>query len=141
MTVSTAFLLLHSLAIAGRPDASGATEAVDTLLAYIEAGDARDIGAVQRLTHDAFRVVAQMPGAEGPTVMPRKTYLDLLEGGKIGGTPRETQVTVVLHDDAFATIKGTLDSDAAHFDSTWTLVRAEGRWLVVQDSTVFSPNP
>lgn len=141
MTVSTAFLLLHSLAMAGRPDSSGATEAVDAVLAYVEAGDSRDLRALKSLTHESFRVVARMPGAEEPSVMPRATYLDLLKAGKIGGTPRETQLTAVLHDAVFATVKGTLDSDAAHFDSTWTLVRTEGRWLVVQDTTVFTPTP
>lgn len=124
-------LLVLSSAFAGP---AAPTDAVDT---FVRAGDARDVSALETVLHPDFRVVAQMP--DGVSVLPRATYLSLIQGGKIGGVPRTADYDVVMHQGDLATVKGTLDSAAAHFDCTWTLAKGEGGWTVIQDAVVYSP--
>ncbi|MFT4621707.1 MAG: hypothetical protein ACI8PZ_000359 [Myxococcota bacterium] len=76
---------------------------------------------------------------DGVSVLPRAVYLDLIRGGKIGGTPRTASVEVVHVTDDLATVKGTLDSDSAHFDCVWTVARTDGAWRILQDTVVYAP--
>jgi len=70
---------------------------------------------------------------------PSSSYLGLIEGGKIGGEARAQEVHAVMTRGDLATVKGTLTSPTASFDCTWSLVRGEGGWQVVQDLVVFEP--
>lgn len=104
---------------------------------FVQAGDARDASTLEAVLHPSFRVVAQMP--DGLTVMDRPLYLSLMEQKKIGGVPRETTVHTVLLQGDLATVRGTLVSEQAHFDCTWTLAKDGGSWQVLQDAVVFRP--
>ncbi|MFK7929725.1 MAG: nuclear transport factor 2 family protein [Myxococcota bacterium] len=124
-------LLLITSALAGP---AVPTDAVES---FILAGDSQDVPALEAVLHKDFRVVAQMP--DGVSVMPRSQYISLIRGGKIGGVPRTTVFDVVMHSGDLATVKGRLDSSAAHFDCTWTLARGDRGWQVIQDAVAFSP--
>ncbi len=128
-------LLLSNLAVADRPSQMDAP--AQAVRAYLDAGDTHDVSALKRTTHADFRVVARMP--DGLSVLDRDTYVSLIEAKKIGGSPRASSFTAVLNSGDLATVKGTLSSAAAHFDSTWTLARTDEGWKVVQDPTVFAP--
>ena len=125
--------ILHSLLAA----AAATPSPVDAVEAFVRAGDRRDVQALEGVMHPDFRVLARMP--DGLSVMPRSVYLDLIKGGKIGGVTRETDVDVVLLQGDLATVKGTLDSAAAHFDCTWTVAKTSAGWQVIQDAVVFAP--
>ena len=123
--------LLHSLAHA-------ATNApLEAVKHFVQAGDLRDLPGLEQVLHPEFRVVARMP--DGVSVLPRELYLTLVKGEKIGGVPRKGTYQLVMETQDLATIKGTLDSAAAHFDCTWTVVRGPSGWQVIQDAVVFAP--
>ncbi|MEZ4317467.1 MAG: nuclear transport factor 2 family protein [Myxococcota bacterium] len=126
-------VLLTSAALAG-PAFDDPKEAVR---AFVDAADAQDTAKLEKALHPEFRVVAQMP--DGVSVLSRETYVGLVGAKKIGGTPRKQAYDAVVRTGDLATVKGTLDSEAAHFDSTWTVVRTDAGWQVVQDATVFEP--
>ena len=110
---------------------------VDAVEAFVRAGDGRDLEALEQVLHDDFRVVAQMPS--GVSVIDRASYLGLVRGEKIGGEAREQQVHAVMESGDLATVKGSLQSATAAFDCTWSLVKVDGAWRVVQDLVVFRP--
>ena len=112
-------------------------EPVDAVRALVQAADAQAVGDLEKVLHADFRVVAQMPS--GVSVMTREAYVGLVEAKKIGGKPRKQDLQEVSQSGDIATVRGTLDSEAAHFDSVWTVVRTDKGWQVVQDATVFSP--
>jgi hypothetical protein len=124
------FVLLGT-ALAGSPDALQAVQA------FVRAGDERDVASLERVLHDDFRVVVRMP--DGLSVMSRDLYVKLVTSGKIGGTPRTADFDVVMLSDDLATVKGSLDSSAAHFDCTWTVANGAAGWQVIQDAVVFAP--
>lgn len=126
-------LLLLQTALAGSPP----PEPAAAVEAFVNAGDTRDVTRLEAVLHPDFRVLAQMP--DGLSVMDRATYLQLITAGTIGGSPRSRDLDVVMLSGDLATVKGTLDSTAAHFDCTWTLARSAGGWQVVQDAVVYVP--
>lgn len=104
---------------------------------FVAAGDRRDAQILASVLHPDFRVLARMP--DGLQVMDRALYLSLVDQEKIGGVPRETTVHTVLLQGDLATVRGSLASAKADFDCTWTLVRQDDDWRVIQDAVVFRP--
>lgn len=52
---------------------------------------------------------------------------------------RDVQVLDVTVDGTLAHASVVLTSEAARFESTYTLTRRDGRWYLLQDATVFTP--
>ncbi len=120
-------------ATAGAPD-DAITAAVR---AYVKGGDAQDRAKVEEVTHTSFRVIASMGGAGDVSFMSRDDYLGLLDAKKIGGTPRTVKVEWTKSMGNVANAKVQLESKAARFDSLFTLVKKDGRWVVVEDVVRF----
>ncbi|MDP2316793.1 MAG: nuclear transport factor 2 family protein [Pseudomonadota bacterium] len=127
-------LLLSAAAVPADPAVTTA------VLAFASAGDARDIAAIEAATHPEFRVLFAVAGAPGVRILPRATYVQMAREGKVGGTSRAVEVAAVDLRGDLAWAAVTLESAAARFDSVMTLARVDGRWLVVEDATLYAPN-
>lgn len=107
--------------------------------AFAQAGDRRDVQAMEALLHPEFRVVFAMLGTGGVKLMTRAAYLAALRAGQIGGDMRQVQITAMESLDQVATVRARLRSEKATFDSVFTLVRDGGRWRIIQDTTLLTP--
>lgn len=110
--------------------------AQDAVLAFVKAGDERNIAVLEKLIHENFRALAHPPGTTiaKPVIEGRANYLALIQEGKIGGKPR----TVSLHSadvwNNTAIVRLEMESAELHFSSTLSLFYAlETGWQIVHD--------
>ena len=128
----TAVLILTGSQAEAGPSAD---DAIRTAVArFIEAGDKQDAQAVGRLTAPEFRVVFQVNGANGTTVLNRDTYRKMLTEGKLGGQPRQVEVRAVRQHGRLAHVELKLHRADATFDGVMTLVADDKDWKVIQDA-------
>ena len=60
-----------------------------TIVDFLHAADARDLTQLQTILHPDFRVIAnKVLGADKINILPKSSYLNLMEAGKIGGDKR-----------------------------------------------------
>ena len=109
------------------------------VLSFATAADNRDVTALEGLLDESFRVVFTVKGSDEVSTIDRATYLSLLQAGKLGGVPRDVQVSQAASTGALASAKASLTSSAAFFESEYTLVQRRGQWRLLQDATVFTP--
>lgn len=136
----TAGLLAGALVSApgdGLAGSSPEDEVRAAVRAYVAGADAQDTAAVEKTVHPAFRVVASMGGTGEISLMSKADYLKLLDAKKIGGAKRKVTMEWTKQKGNIAFVKAVLDSDAARFDALYTVVRHEGRWVVVEDAVRF----
>jgi hypothetical protein len=112
---------------------------VDAVRAFAAAADARDLTAMEALLDGGFQIAFTVKGSGEVSALSRAVYLSLLKEGKAGGLPRRVEVLAVAVDGALARATAVLESDAARFESAYTLARRDGRWILLQDATVFAP--
>ncbi|MFN3198220.1 MAG: nuclear transport factor 2 family protein [Bradymonadia bacterium] len=110
-----------------------------TLQAFMDAGASRDVGALEKMLHADFRVVFNIVGKPGVTVLDRAGYLGLMKAGKIGGKPMSPIWHHSLVAEDMAQIRATSTRADGRFEQVFTLVRIEGRWQLVADSTILYP--
>lgn len=127
---------LASAAVAGESEASAVKDAVT---AFAVAGDTQDLAAMTQVLHPEFRVVFVTKGQPGLTVLPRATYLSMLEAGKLGGSPRTVTFGTIDSQDGLAVVHAEMQREGARFHSTLNLAQVDGAWQVVQDAVVFQP--
>lgn len=102
--------------------------------AYVAAGDKRDVGTLDRMMHGDFRVVVTMGASGEVSTMSKADYLGLMKAKKIGGDARTVELEWSKPSGNIAFAKATLRSDKATFDSLFTLVRKDGKWIVISDA-------
>lgn len=123
---------------------NGATEsnnlskkaAQDAVLAFIKAGDDRNIVALEKLIHENFRALAHPPGTTivQPVIESRAHYLTLIQEGKIGGKPRTVSLQSADVWTNTAIVRVEMESTELHFSSTFSLFYApETGWQIVHD--------
>lgn len=118
------------------------TSAVDrsqlraALEAYVLAGDARDLGAMETIMHPLFRAVVQFKGSPQVNIMSRSDMLGLLKSGKIGGEPRAISFHGVETRGDVGSARATLQSSALRFHALYSFVRENGEWRMIQDSVL-----
>ncbi len=105
---------------------------------FTKGGDARNIGALERVLHADFRVVLSMR-QKPVSSMSRAQYLGLIKAGKIGGKPRSVKILWTQTKGDLGFVSATLKGGAATFDTVYTLVREDGQWRIIQDAVLFSP--
>lgn len=65
----------------------------DAVLQFIEAGDSRNLVALDAVLHPEFRVIAnQLNGGTTTAVINRSDYLALIDSGKLGGDKRTVKI-------------------------------------------------
>ncbi len=122
-------------------DESALKERVST---FIEAGDTRDLSALEEVLHADFRVlVNQFMGGPDVTLINKEAYIGMVRDEKIGGLARSIEFRHLSIHDHTAVVEVHLESEAALFDSFITLVKdQEGQWQVISDAAYFQPkNP
>ncbi len=122
-----------------RPGAALDPDIATAVRAFAAAADARDLPALDAILHPDFRVLFTSAGVQGVKTLPRALYLQLAREGKVGGVPREVNVSDMRGRADLAWAEVRLDGAAATFTSVMTLARTDARWLVIEDATVYAP--
>ena len=134
--MKTIIILLSVLTAAASPAWAADETAQSVVRRFAEAGDKRDVAALEAVLHPSFRVLFAMNDEPVVSVMTRAEYLDLTRAGKLGGAPRKVQVRRVEESGAFAYARVEMSRAGATFDGLITLVRDGAGWRVAADSTV-----
>ena len=105
-----------------------------TLMKYLKAGDENDVKALEKLTHDDFRVVLNDTKETVVKIIDRPTYLDLIGKKVFGGTPRKVEIQMLdVFGNTNATVKTKLISEKVTFYNYYSLLKINGKWWVIQD--------
>lgn len=110
--------------------------AQDAVLAFVKAGDERNIAVLEKLIHENFRALAHPPGTTiaKPVIESRANYLALVQEGKIGGKPRKVSLQSADVWNNTAIVRVEMESAELHFSSTLSLFYApETGWQLVHD--------
>lgn len=107
----------------------------DAVLQFIEAGDSRNVVALDSVLHPEFRVVAnQLNGGSTTTVITRSDYLALIAAGKLGGDKRTVKIESLEVVQNNAAVKATITGTTMVFQSFYHVIRTEkGQWQLIQD--------
>lgn len=128
-TVLMGVLLMSAVAEAGPEKAIRSA-----VSAFAHAGDVQSADQVAAVTDPEFRVVFQMAGAPGTTVLDRATYMKMLTDKKLGGKERSLRIEQVHVDGELATVRHRMKRADAEFSGVLTLVRTSDGWKVIQDA-------
>jgi|GEM_PF-874331 len=111
-------------------------KALTTLISqFVEAGDNRDGTVFKEILDDNFRLTINgFRGQPGVTIIDKSTYIDLMEGGRIGGDKRTFKVDHMNVKDNIAVAKVIIEGTTVVFTSYYQFIKNEsGRWLLVGD--------
>ncbi|MEL7534096.1 MAG: nuclear transport factor 2 family protein [Bacteroidota bacterium] len=140
LTAITALLsLVMSLSLMSFTQAETGTEKAirKVLETFVKGGDKQDVAMLEGVLHESYRVVWNDQASGAVKVLDRTTYLSFIEQKKFGGDSRTLKIeSISLQNEANASVKVFLDGNAADFRGLISLVKAEGRWQLVQDLTL-----
>ncbi|HAA10870.1 MAG TPA: hypothetical protein DCE41_03895 [Cytophagales bacterium] len=123
------------LGVAGISNTDNAEErAVKSVVTeFIAAGDAQDVGRLEAVLHDQYRVIWNKP-AEGVSPIDRTTYLDLIGKKAIGGDKRKVKFDeVTMIQGINANVRAITEGEKATFYHDFHLVKVGGNWKLVND--------
>lgn len=104
---------------------------------FVKGGDQQDVSMLEGVLHESYRVVWNDPANAKVSVLDRATYLSFVEQKKFGGDTRQLKIeSISLQNEANASVKLFLDGKAADFKGLVSLVKADGKWQLVQDLTL-----
>lgn len=104
---------------------------------FVKGGDQQDVSMLESVLHESYRVVWNDPANDKVSVLDRATYLSFIEQKKFGGDKRELKIeSISIQDESNASVKLFLDGKAADFKGLLSLVKADGKWQLVQDLTL-----
>ena len=112
-----------------------------SLAAYVEAGDQNDAATLSQYMHQDFRVALYDAQEDNVRILDRSTYSNMIETKKLGGyqRSRNMQATSIIGDN-MANVQVELTSPGKPtLKNFYSLVKTEGRWLVLQDFVVLIP--
>lgn len=135
-----ALLAPMGAAQAGRLDPE-VTALKAAVTSFKDAGEVQDVAAAGEVLHADFRVLFSWTHESGVTILDRAGYLGLLGSKKIGGTEGALTFGAVSVRDELAQAAATIQRSDARFDSTFTLIKGEGGWQIVQEATVVQAAP
>lgn len=105
-----------------------------TVKAYILGGDEQSVEQLEQVLHNNYRVIINDTKEQAIKELDKSTYLDFIAKKIFGGTPRAVTIeSIEVANHLNATVKLTLKSDKAIFHSLFSLVKADGKWWIVQD--------
>src|SRR5689334_9395792 len=96
---------------------------VEALCAFVSAGDARNVRAVEAILDDGFRVLFTVKGSGEVKTLESAAYLSLLGAGKLGGVTREVKVMTVAVDGALARASAILQNGSTRFEGSYTFAQ------------------
>ncbi len=106
----------------------------DVVRSFAEGGDFQDVIRVASLLHPAFRVATFLGGEERLRLLSREEYLALLSARKIGGTPRQLEISSVEEiGERQAVVHAELKGKETTFTCSFHLVNEDGAWKLLTD--------
>lgn len=109
-------------------------KAKQALLAYLQAGDNSNVSALKNYMHDTYRVIYNETDKNEVKQIDKTTYLNLIEKKVFGGKPRNVEILESDQmDSTSASFKVKTSSESGSFYSYFSLIKTNGKWLVVQD--------
>jgi hypothetical protein len=106
---------------------------LDVIKKYALAADSQDAKILEEVFHENFQVVAHTK--DGVRALDKKSYLNLIREGKIGGSARILEVLESGHDSNIGTAKIVLRGEKTIFHDHLTLLNENGRWSIVANVT------
>jgi hypothetical protein len=106
---------------------------LDVIKQYALAADTQDARLLDEAFHENFQVIAHTK--DGVRVLDKKSYLNLIREGKIGGSPRKLEILESSHDSKIGTAKLILRGPQALFHDHLTLLNENGYWSIVSNVT------
>lgn len=108
---------------------------IETLIRnYASAVDAQDVAAAEKFLDKDFRVVLNNYNNSGSsTILSREQYLGMMKAGKVGGNKRELHILFTDVHEAAAVVKVELKGEKTIFTNYYSLINANGQWLIVHD--------
>lgn len=102
----------------------------------------RDTDALDTLLHPEFRVIAnRFPTADKTTLLDKRTYLQLLTSGKIGGETYEVEFGTIDFQEHVATVITIFRGPKTTMQTTLLLVLdTNGDWRIISDLALIQPN-
>ncbi|MFO1527675.1 MAG: nuclear transport factor 2 family protein [Turneriella sp.] len=107
----------------------------EKISAFYEAGDNRDVAAMDGILDENFRLVAFFGDAASATQMDKTGYTTALSAGKIGGIPREKKILSLEVRGNHAACRIKSASTKLSFDTFMHWVFSAGDWRLVNDLT------
>jgi hypothetical protein len=109
---------------------------MEVLQQYTQGTEHSDITILEEAFHQDFRVVAIT--AEGLRVINRNDYLALIKAKKIGGNKRHLSLKSVIEGENVMQISLTLSAEKTIFHDHLDLIKQDGRWQILHNSTQVS---
>jgi len=100
---------------------------------YALATELNDEVLLDSAFHKNFRVVAMT--AEGLRVIEKASYLSLIKDKKIGGHKRELKIGAVIEGDNIMQVSLTLSGKEAVFYDHLAIIKEDGGWQILHNST------
>ncbi len=107
--------------------------------AFKDAGDARDVAAMNAVLHKDFRLMAFIGAATEGMAMDKAGYVGALTAGKIGGTKRAHKILSLEVRGKHAAIRIQMTSKELKFDTYMQWVQTVDGWQLVNDLTLAVP--
>ncbi len=132
------YLLSFSCLINNNFPKSEVIQITETIHSFAKAADDRNFNLMQEVLHDDFRaIVNQLFDSKEVSITDKKTYLNLLKNGIIGGDKRDVIILSMDIEDKNAHVKAKLIGHELKFTTFLQLVQIEqGVWKVISDMPV-----
>ncbi len=103
--------------------------------AFLKGGDKRNTQVLNQVLHTAFRsMVNRFAGRTCLSIIPKETYVELIEQGIIGGIPRIITSMYIELAGHVAAAKVRMQSDKLAFTSFYSLILNENEeWQLISD--------
>jgi hypothetical protein len=108
-------------------------EVLKTLQAYAQGTEQQNVELLDANFHPQFRVVAKTE--DGLRVIEKAAYLGLIKDKKIGGQPRELNITSLNVENGIAQVQLVLTGESSTFHDHLELINADGHWQIVHNLT------
>ncbi|MBR9919244.1 MAG: nuclear transport factor 2 family protein [Bacteroidetes bacterium] len=130
MFLSLTFCMLSGLSSDQRADM-----AIQTVKDFVNAADARNAAALEKILHPNFRVIAnQTFGSKELSTMSKSDYLGLIQARKIGGDERSVEIHSLDIKGPNAIVRASFRGQALIFHTYIQLVESpEGTWQIISD--------
>lgn len=127
--------LICMLVVAGNPTLKEDVEAIEKVITtYAEAGDTQDTQLLRTVIGEEFRVTMNDTKEGVVKVIDRASFINFLDQKVFGGDKREVVIeNLDVYNSTTATVKVALKGEKATMYNYLSLVKVNGKWIVVQD--------
>lgn len=103
--------------------------------AFVNAGDNRDVAALDSMLHPTFQNIQDgFFDEKGIFVFSKSDYIELIRTKRFGGSPRSLVINSLEQSDNMAIAQVTLESEYLIFHSLIICVRDDGHWKIINNT-------